>query len=637
MTKKQALPAFSGKLHYECDRTPDKKHPNRKHHIFRDDTTAVEYIMYSREFEQWFKAAHNRQDFHSLSEWSFVQYGNNTGLKWLKLVDVLPVVVGTLQKQPTDPPLSVKDLTTVIEQAEHTLFDMAKKIKKLEEEKLELVKLRSVDLVTAIAQAKPAAVRAPSMNEAEQLADKKAQLSALQKTIEVMEKEAANAAEVRRKNAEFLAQNERERELDRMVQEAKQPVTVSDVNQLKYDITSSGFQARMAAKNALNAQALKDAMPPDPEAAVQDPLPPLQTEPVALDPVKEVVPAPKPIQNHFVICVDSSQSMQSIKSSSVVSAVNNILDQIKIEATKHKQESFITMFEFGGGVRKWIYDNQPAFNVPHINQYQYSPTGRDTPLFSCLGTAIETLEKQPVDSSKDVSYLVYLVSDGQDNSVIGKLNPTIVNQMIKDRQAKDNWTFALQIPTNYVKEFVRNFAVAEGNVQGWNTTSHGLEQAAQATKTGLGSYFTARSMGTRSVSNIYAVDMSNVSVEDLKKNLVDCSHEVIVAPVVLKFNETKLNIKQFAERATGKTYRQGSVLYQLTKTEEVQSYKKIMIRAKDNGRIFGGQSARNMIGLNTGGNAKIKPGNCGGFDIFVESTSMNRIMTPGTTALILRN
>jgi hypothetical protein len=109
------------------------------------------------------------------------------------------------------------------------------------------------------------------------------------------------------------------------------------------------------------------------------------------------------------------------------------------------------------------------------------------------------------------------------------------------------------------------------------------------------------------------------------------SSEVRIYPV----NE-RITIESFFESERG-VYDKGCAFYQLTKTEkEVQDYKMIVIRDRNTGDVFAGVNARNLLNLPTSGTIRLAPGNHGKWDIFIQSTSTNRILLPGTSVLYWR-
>ena len=99
------------------------------------------------------------------------------------------------------------------------------------------------------------------------------------------------------------------------------------------------------------------------------------------------------------------------------------------------------------------------------------------------------------------------------------------------------------------------------------------------------------------------------------------------------------NGKQIQEFVTSKTgrYNKGDAFYQLTKAESaVQDYKQIAIRDKTNGHIYAGSQARTLLGFPEYGNIRVAPGDHGNYDIFIQSTSVNRKLVGGTKVIVRR-
>lgn len=84
----------------------------------------------------------------------------------------------------------------------------------------------------------------------------------------------------------------------------------------------------------------------------------------------------------------------------------------------------------------------------------------------------------------------------------------------------------------------------------------------------------------------------------------------------------------------------GAAFYQLTKTEpEVQDHKRIIIRDKTTNAIYEGAAARQMLGLPTYGTIRLAPKDLSSsnFDMYIQSTSVNRKMTVGTNVVYWAN
>ncbi len=82
-------------------------------------------------------------------------------------------------------------------------------------------------------------------------------------------------------------------------------------------------------------------------------------------------------------------------------------------------------------------------------------------------------------------------------------------------------------------------------------------------------------------------------------------------------------------------YRIGCAFYELTKREQIQAHKNVLIREKNKrtAPIYGGKEARTLLGLPEHGDVKVTPGNHMNYSIFVQSTSRNRKLCRGTVCL----
>lgn len=97
--------------------------------------------------------------------------------------------------------------------------------------------------------------------------------------------------------------------------------------------------------------------------------------------------------------------------------------------------------------------------------------------------------------------------------------------------------------------------------------------------------------------------------------------------------DNKTVIKEFVEYS-GATFKKGRGFYQLTKPEDVQGYKEVVLQHKITGDLFSGKKAREMVGLpNNGDNAHIRPVHLKDFNVFIQSTSNNRKLMPSTLFL----
>jgi hypothetical protein len=126
-----------------------------------------------------------------------------------------------------------------------------------------------------------------------------------------------------------------------------------------------------------------------------------------------------------------------------------------------------------------------------------------------------------------------------------------------------------------------------------------------------------------------------VDISKVKRTLVDVSNQVTTHRV--KTADHGIQIRDFVEQKLKKIYIRGSVFYQLSKTEKVQDYKEIAIRDRIKGHIYTGSNARELLGLPEYGEIKLIPGSHGQYDVFIQSTSVNRKLVADTDVLILNN
>ena len=81
-----------------------------------------------------------------------------------------------------------------------------------------------------------------------------------------------------------------------------------------------------------------------------------------------------------------------------------------------------------------------------------------------------------------------------------------------------------------------------------------------------------------------------------------------------------------------KPYRKGAAFYELTKREEIQENKELLVMEIGKSAVYGGADAREVLGLPET-RCKVTPGNHSQWKIFVQSGSFNRRLVRGTSVL----
>lgn len=131
----------------------------------------------------------------------------------------------------------------------------------------------------------------------------------------------------------------------------------------------------------------------------------------------------------------------------------------------------------------------------------------------------------------------------------------------------------------------------------------------------------------QTMSSSFYMDVAQVPLSQVKRVATDISGEAHVFPVIRGGEE----IRSFVEKNLRYPMALGGAFYQLTKPEpKVQPRKQIILRDKLTGRLYGGRDTRSLLRLPSNGDVKLSPGDQGQYDVFVQSTSVNRKLIAGT-------
>jgi len=331
----------------------------------------------------------------------------------------------------------------------------------------------------------------------------------------------------------------------------------------------------------------------------------------------------KPLEQmtHAFLVVDGSGSMSGLRNAAL-KALNTTIYSIKENAKKTKQKTTISLLWFGvgaGGIRPEF------FRVPsdEVGVVLYYPTEGMTPLYDGIGEAITQLKT--IGDSPNVSYLVITITDGHENNSYRYVRS--IHEMMHNCQVTDRWTFAFQVPVGQKEAVARELKIPSGNITEWEQTTEGVANVTVQTVVGVSSYFKGRSAGESSTKKFF-VEAGDLSKTEVKQALTDIRSKVKVLQV-----KREVEIRSFVEHCLG-NYEKGSAYYQLTKPEKVQSYKNILLMRKRDKAIYGGVQAKSLLNFPPG-DVKVVPGNHGDWDIFVQSTSVNRKLVRGTQLLVV--
>lgn len=325
------------------------------------------------------------------------------------------------------------------------------------------------------------------------------------------------------------------------------------------------------------------------------------------------------MKQYVGISRDHSGSMSSL-SNTAMRDYNDTIQSVKTESHSNDIDTIVSVVSHQGKIVKEVVNS----SVQQLKPLTSYPTpGPDTPLFDSVGQLVDMLQAAPDANKPDVSFLVIAVTDGYDNAS-RTWSGTRLGKKIQELQATDHWTFVFRVPRGNKRDLER-LGVPSGNIQEWEQTERGMRESTARTQSAISNYYTGIKHGRTATRSFYT-DLSGVSTGLVSSVMNDISSEVKITPV--RHRDVICNYVPV----------KGTGFYQLAKPEKiVQDYKLILVRNKQTGAVYAGRNARDLLNLPHTGNISIRPGDHGDWDIFVQSTSTNRILPANTSILIWRN
>lgn len=351
---------------------------------------------------------------------------------------------------------------------------------------------------------------------------------------------------------------------------------------------------------------------------------------------------PKPeakqqMRTRVALALDHSGSMRALSSSACMD-FNNTLEALRQSAQSEGVEALASVVRFGmRNPRVQVtHANVGLPDIPALNQY---PAESMTPLYDGVMKAIDLLEQSPEAGDRNTALLVIAITDGFEND--SQTPSSVLRQRIEKLQKTDRWTFVFRVPRGhgYGQKIRQDLGLFEGNIQEWEVSNRGLQQASHIHVEATRGFMRSVSQGTTSSRGYYQTNAKNLCTSEVKKNLADISNEVDIWFV--KDPSDGGQIRDFCNRRLrpqGEGYQKGCAFYLLedkNKKVTLQEYKVICIRDSHTGKIYGGNQARSLLGIPPG-RYKLKAGDHGKWEIFVQSTSVNRKLFTGDRVLYWR-
>lgn len=323
--------------------------------------------------------------------------------------------------------------------------------------------------------------------------------------------------------------------------------------------------------------------------------------------------------NHVALILDASSSMDHLEKEVIKVADQQIADLARL-SVQLDQETRISVYKFADprSIECIIFDRDVLRLGTLAGEYRASG---NTALIDATLKGLDDLGKTATMYG-DHAFLMFVQTDGEENSSVNK-PPQLVSKL---KALPDNWTIACLVPNSKAKVNAISFGFAAGNIAIWDASSEaGVRDSGETISQATASYMTARASGLKSTTGLFSMAPAVVNHRTVSKL------REVTNFTVLRVDGPSV-IREFVE-GKGLQFVQGSNFFPLLKREKVGPTKEILIRHKISGKVFGGPEARELVGL-PDHEVSVSPETNAEYDIFVQSTSLNRKLIAGHDLLV---
>lgn len=327
--------------------------------------------------------------------------------------------------------------------------------------------------------------------------------------------------------------------------------------------------------------------------------------------------------NHVVLVLDASSSMERHKRE-LIRVADSQVKYLAQRSTEVDQETRVSIYSFNDTVQCLIYDKD-VLRLPSISSL-YRPNGM-TALIDATLKSLDDLD-QTATLYGDHAFLAFVLTDGMENRSRNR-PATLVDRL---KCLPGNWTVACLVPDQRSVFETKGFGFPPENIAVWDPASAaGVAEVGKTIRQATDNFMEARSRGVRGTRSLFSTGLDAVNKATVRSNLSALqsgSYDII--PV-----HKDSAIKEYV-MSRGLRYTIGKGFYQLTKTETIQPRKQIAIREKSTGLVYSGATARDLLGLPRDIDVRVKPDVNPEYDVFVQSTSVNRKLLRNTDLLVLQ-
>jgi len=194
-------------------------------------------------------------------------------------------------------------------------------------------------------------------------------------------------------------------------------------------------------------------------------------------------------KEYILFILDKSGSMNSCKTQTI----NGFNEQLQELNKTSDIKTFVSLVEFSSSV-EIVFWNKPLEEVEYLNNETYEPNG-STAMLDAVGQAVSKLKNDThINDDDDVTFLVIIISDGEENSS-KEYNWNTVKNIITECK-EESWTITYMGSNQDLSEIQKRMNIYSGNTMSYTSTGIGTQTAFCAMATSLGNYRNLRTNNT---------------------------------------------------------------------------------------------------------------------------------------------
>lgn len=213
-------------------------------------------------------------------------------------------------------------------------------------------------------------------------------------------------------------------------------------------------------------------------------------------PVKE---KKKKITNHVAILLDRSGSMETI-SKEAIDAVNEQLKTIRSACKKVNTK--LTYATFSTKADEPLLFEKPIKEMKDLDIKDYKPDGM-TAMLDAVGSMINRLKALPDADKEDTTFLMVIVSDGQENNS-KNFNHNGIAELVKPLQDTNRWTFVYLGANQDLSKASEKLGIHAGNMRSFAANTKGVATASLHTTRSMDAYYDRIGNGEMASFNLYS-------------------------------------------------------------------------------------------------------------------------------------